>query len=134
MIQSTLSNLTTQAKTLGAAQTVGNTANDPDVSQSQHDDPEVTNDTGYTQEINTGRLQNPDLNNQIQSREVYQLPTSHQETLTSINGNPGFEKTTQGSQHSGGINRNNLDVIPHAPVLDEFLKKQHRGRPPASRG
>ena len=45
-----------------SSQAVSNTANELDVSQSQHDDPEVTNDTGYpdSQEINTGSLQNPD--------------------------------------------------------------------------
>ena len=53
--------------------------------------------------------------------------------MTSIDGNPVFEKTTRGRQKSGGINKDNLGTIPHAPVLDEFLEKPHRGRPPGVR-
>ena len=80
-----------------SSQTGGNTANEPDVTQSQHDDPEVTNDTGYpdTQDINTGNPQNLDPNKPSDT-EQGSIPTSHQETLTPINGNPGFVKATQG--------------------------------------
>ena len=60
-----------------SSQTGRKTENEPDASQSQHDDLEVTNDTGYpeTQEINTGSPQNPDLNKSSDTEQGSIHPT-----------------------------------------------------------
>ena len=101
-----------------SSQTGGNTANEPDVTQSQHDDPEVTNVTGYpdTQEINTGTPQNPDLNKSSDT-EQGSIPTSHQEIFTSITVIQGLIKPPREVNTQGGLTM--TIWIPHAPVLED---------------
>ena len=42
----------------------------------------------------------------------------------------GLEKSPRVDKIQGGTNKDYVGAIPHTPVLDEFLKKPCRGRPP----
>ena len=94
----------------------------------------MSNDTGYPdpQDINTGSPGNSDSDNPSDT-EQESISTSQQETSTPKSVNSGFLDIPQGNQDSGGIDKDDLDVMPSAPVLDEFFKKDNRGRPPKVR-
>ena len=56
--------------------------------------------------------------------------TPHKETPIPEKGNPGYEKATQGKNKPGGTEDDDVGTILYAPVLDVFLRKPGRGRPP----
>ena len=111
------------------SQAVSNTTDDPEVSQSHNDNPEEPNYAGYpeTLDISTGTTQNSDPStHSVMGQEGTFMP--HEETLTPEKGHPGSEKATQGRRKPGGTKDDYVGTIPHAPFLDEFLrKKTHHG-------
>ena len=89
-----------------SSQTVSNTEDELEVSQSQQDDPEEPNDTWYhdSLDISTGTTQNSDPSTHSDMGQEGTL-TPHKETLIPEKSNPGFEKTTQGRENQGGLTK-----------------------------
>ena len=107
----------------------GNNENTSVTPQSQHDNPEVSTNTGYpdTQDTNTG---SPGILETDKSSDKEQeiISTSQQVTPIPQSGDPGFVDITQGNQATEGIGKDDLNIMPCAPILDEFFKNDNRGR------
>ena len=95
------------------------------------DDPDEPNDTGYpdTLEMGTGIAQDPDpatCPGAVQEGTF----TPCKETPSPGTDSSGSEKATRSKNKPGGTKDKDVGTIPYAPVLDVFLRKPHRGRPP----
>ena len=106
------------------SQTVSSPADTPEVPQSDNDDPDEPDDTGYpdTLEIGTGTARDPDPT-------IYS-GVGQEGTRRYKKGNSGSEKATQSKNKPGGTKDDDVGTIPYAPVIDVFLRKPRRGRPP----
>ena len=93
----------------------------PEVLQSDIDDPDEPDDTGYpdTLEIGTGTTQDPDP---VTCPGVEQEGTftPHKETPPHGTGSSGSEKATRSKNKPGGTKGNDVGTIPCAPVSDVF--------------
>ena len=110
------------------SQTVCSIADIPEVLQSHNDNPDEPDDTGYpdTLKIRTGTAQDPDpATYSVVGQEG--TFTTHKETSIPEKGNSGSERPPRVEVNQGGLK---MGTIPYAPVLDEFLRKSRRGRPP----
>ena len=103
--------------------TEGNNKNTWDLPQSQHENPEVSINTGYPnmQDTKAGSHRALETNNPSYKEEESIL-TPQKVTLTPQHADSGFVDITQGVQVTAGVGKNDLDTMACAPVLDEFLK------------
>ena len=113
--------------------TVSSPVDIPEGLQSDIDDPDEPDDTGYpdTLEIGTGTAQDPDPATAPGAAQEG-IPILSKEPPLPRRDNSGSESNTSGKNKPGGTKDDNVGSIPHAPVLDEILGTQRRGRPQGS--
>ena len=113
------------------SQTVSSTADVPGVLQSDNDNPDEPDDTGYpdTLEIRTGTAQDPDpATYSGVGQKVYLRPTRRPRYLKKVT--QGLKRPPRVKVNQGGTKNDYVGTIPYAPVLDVFFRKPRRGTPP----